>query len=932
MHLHIHNKKPVVFTILLLLVIFLVSLFIKFGQNVPPEKTFLQAAGYFQKWQLNKSEKLLSSTFRDSRINSKTANLYLQILISQGELYKAQKFIWKYFPNNNLEKPRINLKKGLTYYYLGKIDSSQIVVEAALTAGLKTKNPSIISQANNILGRIKFYKAEYDSASYYQNTALKYASKSNLENEKADALRQLGVLYWYKGKLDSALSNYYKPALKIYRQVNNKIGEATTLSNIGLLYYNWKDWEQNFAYNLKALNIRKSIDDRIGLSDSYYFLSFLPLFNKTMKSTQYKLLKKSFDLSKKIGYAWGAEVAGRSIEFFLATNLNEGIDIESSDTINYASGEGKLFSLIRKIFAPKNKDNIDSLNNIYKTFTAYSDSLNYEVFKFSSLLGYIAILIKQNKLLDAEKIANQALKLTYSLNKRKYSYHSVNQFLAEIYFKKGNPLKALKILNNLTQYYDSLYVSKLNNNPSVLGYESAISETYESRSSAYALLLDTLFKLKENDLFFEAIESQRRLNLWQTPKNIKSGSGYSHTDFTELLLQYIDSKNVKKQEEQLKNEFGEMVNSKIQQQRTILGISKGMSANLPVKLKIFQESLGENSAFLEYAFGGNFLYCMIITQDRVFIKRLNINEKNLNQLIAFFRNTILRGKWKRDDKIWEMPSLNLYNHLIKPLNKFGVFEKSKNIIISPIRSLNLLPFSALIKSINNNSINYLIQNNVLSFTNSAEEYYWNHIRDDSVVNSLFALAPHSNDIFYSKDEISEIPRSIFKQQKILTGDDANLKNFLNYLFDYDVIHFAGHTLVNIANPFYSELNFADASLELFQILKFRIPAKLIILSGCGSGIGMGTVTDSPTEEDLISFPRAWITAGAKSVIATQWLVEDKSASLLMKRFYQNLRIDKIGKSINFSADLSNAQMSIAKSPQTKQYSHPFYWAEFYLTN
>jgi len=110
-------------------------------------------------------------------------------------------------------------------------------------------------------------------------------------------------------------------------------------------------------------------------------------------------------------------------------------------------------------------------------------------------------------------------------------------------------------------------------------------------------------------------------------------------------------------------------------------------------------------------------------------------------------------------------------------------------------------------------------------------------------------------------------------------------------------------------------------LELFQILKYRIPAKLIILSACESGIGLGTVDDLPTDLDLVSFPRAWITAGVKSVISTQWLVEDKSAYLLMKKFYQNLLIKRTGKDLNFAAALSNAQISIATSKKNPDNTH-----------
>lgn len=937
MRLHIKNRRTIILAIIFLSLILFISLFYNSKQNCSPDKSFLQAAGYLNNWQLGKAEKKLSKTFSDAPINNKTANLYLKILIYEGKLYSAQQFLWKYFSNNSLEMPQINLKKGLTYFHLGKIDSSLIAAQAALETGLRINNASIISQANNILGRIMFYKADYGSAFVYQKSALKYASENNLGNEKANALRQLGVLYWYKGKLDSALNNYYNPALKIYREIDNKVGEATTLSNIGLLYFNWKDWKQKFAYNIKALSIRKRIGDRIGLSDSYSFLSYLPLFNRTMKSTRYKLLKKSYDLSGKIGYAWGKEVAGRSLEFFFTDNLNGRTasinpDSITPDSLNYTSGEGKMFLLLRKLFAFKNNNQIDSLAHTYKAITEYADSLNYEVFKFSSLCGYASILIKQNKLLEAETTVRKALSLTYTAGKRKYDYHYANRLLSAIYFNKGELIKSYNILKNLTSYYDSLYISQLNNNPSIIGYESAISETYSSRSLSYELLSDVLIKLKKYALLFSTIESEKRLSLWQTPQSIINNSGYSHSNFTDALLQYIDSENTSEQENSLINEFGKLINGKIRQQKKILGLSKTVSQTLPVKLKTFQNSLDDNSVFLEYAFGSNSLFCYTITKNDIFVKRLNLSEKKLNDYILFFRKSIARGKWNPNDTMWKAPSLNLYKLLIESLNNNAVIKKHKNIIISPTRSLNLLPFAALIKSSNNNELNYLIRDKVLSITNSSEGYYWRQLQSISNVNSLLALSPNPDNLSFSKNEILEIPKTLFNQSKLLIGKNATLNNFLQNILTSDVIHFAGHASINNINPFYSKLNFSDGDLELFQILKYRIPAKLIILSACESGIGLGTVNNLPTDIDLVSFPRAWITTGAKSVISTQWLVEDKSSYLLMKKFYKSLLLNKDKNILDFAAALTDAQFSIATSQETKQYSHPFYWAEFYLTN
>jgi len=935
MYLLLKNKKTISVAILLLAVILITSLFYQSQNNCSPNKSFLQALDYFNNWQLSKAEFSLTSRTNNLQKNNKIANLYLQILTYEGKLHTAQNYIWKYFAKNDFERPNINLKKAMIYYYLGQIDSSTISAKTALTAGIKIKSASIISQANNILGRIKFYNAEYDSAFTYQKNALKFSNNNNLKNEKANALRQLGVLYWYKGKLDSALNYFYTPALNLYRQINNKVGEATTLSNIGLLYFNWKDWEKKFSYNIKALNIRKIIGDKIGLSDSYFFLSYLPLFNRTMKTIRYTLLKKSYDLSKNIGYAWGKEVAGRSLEFFFTDNLMGKTSLINPkliipDSVNYASGEGKMFLLLRKLFVFKNNNNSDSLSATYKSILEFADSLNYEIFRFSSICGYADVLIDQNNLSEAENILKKASSLTYSLKKRKYDYHYINILFAKMYLKKGELIKSFDILKKLTSYYDSLYANKLNNNPSVMGYESALSAIYNSRLSSYELLLDVLFKLKKYNLFFEAAESEKRLSLWQTPKNTKNNSGYSHSDFTELLLQYINSKNTEALEDKLVNEFNSLVTSTIKQQERILGVSKVVSRTLPIKLSVFQKSLKENSTFLEYVFGTKSLYVLLISNRKVLLQKLKINKKKLNNFILFFRKAIARGKLEPNDEMWKQPSLNLYKLLINDIYKSGKIAANEKIIIAPAHSLNLLPFAALILS-DNNHLTYLIQNHSITLTHSAEEFYWKNQQKSVSINSIIAFAPNSNNLNFSKNEIAGIPSSIFSKKKILIDNEATLDNFLNNILTYDVIHFAGHASINSINPFYSRLEFSDRDLELFQILKYRMPAKLIILSACKSGIGSGTINDLPTDMDLVSFPRAWITAGAKSVIATLWLVEDKSASILMKLFYQNLRAYKSTRNFNFAEALRKSQISMATDKNIKQYSHPFYWAEFYLT-
>ena len=103
---------------------------------------------------------------------------------------------------------------------------------------------------------------------------MKLAVKYGNRQLEADALRQIGVLYRYSSKRDSALNQFYNPALQLYREINDKIGEATTLSNIGLIYREQSKPRLNANYQLQAFAIRKQIGDQLELEDSYYFYNY----------------------------------------------------------------------------------------------------------------------------------------------------------------------------------------------------------------------------------------------------------------------------------------------------------------------------------------------------------------------------------------------------------------------------------------------------------------------------------------------------------------------------------------------------------------------------------------------------------------------------------------------------------------------------------
>jgi CHAT domain-containing protein len=103
--------------------------------------------------------------------------------------------------------------------------------------------------------------------------------------------------------------------------------------------------------------------------------------------------------------------------------------------------------------------------------------------------------------------------------------------------------------------------------------------------------------------------------------------------------------------------------------------------------------------------------------------------------------------------------------------------------------------------------------------------------------------------------------------------------------------------------------------EIFD--QIRLDADLVTLSACDTGLGkeMGG-------EGLIGLTRAFQYAGARSVLASLWNLDDFRAAEFMKQFYVHLQHGQ-----SKDEALQAAQLQMLRSRNS---AHPFYWAAFTL--
>jgi CHAT domain-containing protein len=142
---------------------------------------------------------------------------------------------------------------------------------------------------------------------------------------------------------------------------------------------------------------------------------------------------------------------------------------------------------------------------------------------------------------------------------------------------------------------------------------------------------------------------------------------------------------------------------------------------------------------------------------------------------------------------------------------------------------------------------------------------------------------------------------------------------------YRRLHFATHSLINEKSPLRSAVALApgddaeeDGFLEVSEISMLNLDCDLVVVSACQTGRGQLL-----SAEGIVGMSRAFLYAGARSVVVSLWNVSDISTSQFMKDFYQHL-VNGTGN----AAALREAKLQMIRLGGQTQ--HPYYWASFVI--
>ncbi|MFL6291979.1 MAG: CHAT domain-containing protein [Thermoanaerobaculia bacterium] len=310
-----------------------------------------------------------------------------------------------------------------------------------------------------------------------------------------------------------------------------------------------------------------------------------------------------------------------------------------------------------------------------------------------------------------------------------------------------------------------------------------------------------------------------------------------------------------------------------------------------------QRRLPEGTVLLKYALLPDRLLVWAVDRDRVELRQVLLDAGALGARVEQVLGHLRRRE--------AGPALatglrDLHRTLLSPVA--GAIRGARALVVVPDKILHLLPFAALVDP---GTGRYLVQDHLLSVAPSANV----HVRclerarawDGEVPVSALVVAgdrfdrgkfPRLSPLPGAAEE-ARLVAAAYPRSRLLAGGEATRERFLDLASQGpQVIHFAGHALVNADHPDLSLLVFAgssekDGSAAVYshEVGGLDLGAtRLVLLSACSTAAGRVSASEGAT-----SLARSFLAAGVPAVLASLWEVEDKAASRLLTGLHRRLR-------------------------------------------
>ena len=810
---------------------------------------------------------------------------------------------------------------------------------------------TFIGGASDVLGEVKEALAHYERA-------IVLARANGHRLTEASALNNIGKIYSDASNQQKALE-YYLQALPLYKREGNDLPEAITLNNIGSAYNKLGEPNKALDYLQQALTKFRAVGARAKSSESLT-LSNIAYAYRRLNDTEQALsyYNQARTIQQQIGNktqeaetldGLGALYSQlnqhqKALEFHeQALQLLRAAGNVRREAISL-SNLGHVYSVLGQ--PDKGKDYFTQSLAIFRRIGDLNNSA-------VALEGLARAEQQRGDLVASRKNIEESLSLIETVRA-----HSGSQQLRASYLASRD--KAYEFYVDVLMQLDAKYPGK--------GHDAeALQASERGRARSLTEMLN-----EANVDILQGVSA----DLVKKEREIRQSLNAKAQRHIQLTAQKGNQQEI----ETLNKEISALEDEHQQVQASIRQSSPQYAALTqpqPLGLKEIQQELDGGTLLLEYSLGEERSYLWVVTPDSlktyVLPKRAEIQkvaQKVYETLIARSVTKLetpaqRKARIAEADAEFQKTATELSRMILEPVaSELG----NKRLVIVADGALQYVPFGALsVPAVAYQPL--IVRHEVISLP-SASAFA---VQRENLANRELApktLAVIADPVFSVGDprvkagaepavqvatrslehgpavtapgsqlSIARLPFTRWEADQILAvaraGSNLKALDFRanramatsGELSKYRYVHFATHGYLDTTRAGLSAIVLSlydengkpqDGFLRTHDIYNLKLPAELVVLSACETGLGKDV-----RGEGLEGLTRGFMYAGARRVVVSLWNVNDKATATLMQRLYAGmLRNNKTP-----AAALRAAQIEMLRGGQ---WQAPYYWAAFVM--
>lgn len=892
---------------------------------------------------LNQSQTLSnqSKTANSSEEATKNNRNFIENFEQEAEKYRTQGSLQGEAGSLEL----IGLAYKSTSEYPKALEAFRQNLKLTQLMGAKPNEAETLTRIADILN----LQGKKQEAINYLNQALEIQRQLKARPQEANTLFTIGNVYSSLGAYPQSLEAYNQ-ALSLIQVIGDRRSETNTLRRIGAIYQKLQNYQQALNYYQQAVDISKTAGDcqfeafaLEHISRGYFasgdYKQALRMGNEALTLSRNLVTNEvQLGLDSKILQTL-AQVENKQGNYSKSLELSEKARKLAQDS-GHKDIEANSLTVTAEAY--------EALKQPEKAIQTYQEQLTFyrQISLFpeqaSSLYNIAKLQRQNNQLPDALQHINEAIKIIENIRKEVASPE-----LRTSFFASKQDYYELKI---------SILMEMHQQDPRK-GFDAQAFETSE-RARARTLLellneanadirngVDPVLLEQSKTLQYKLAALDKRWSELINGKFTPEQKTAFEKDRKQLLEQYQDI------EAQIRAKSPKYA---------------ALTQPQPLTLsQIQQQVLDSDTVLLQYSLGEERSYLWVVTKAGLNSYQLP-PKKDIEPIARELRDAILYDKNKPD--IIAQASAKLSQVIFAP-----AAEKltQKRLVIVADGILNYIPFSALslvntplitqyeIANLPSSSSIAILRQEIKNrkpapkalailadpiFSPDDKRIKSRKSNSSQQNNPDLGLIALNNSVRALRDNntLPRLPGTRTEAQAILSliPESQRISAFdsqANIVFasspqmsQYRLVHFATHGIFNSESPELSGVilslvdsngNSVNGFLRLNEIFNLNLPAELIVLSACETGLGQDI-----KGEGIVGLTRGFMYAGSPRVIVSLWSVADDATSFLMSRFYHYLLQEKLTP----AAALRAAQLEIQTQTEQPNWHSPFYWAAFTL--